>query len=288
MNYRTLMSVFLGVVLASSGWAAQPEPAEPETQPESQPEPAVQPDESVTPGSNLPKAEEILERYVEEIGGAEKMKAIKSLRIDGRYTGRPFKFAARLTLWKEHPSQFHLKIAEPAGETIEMAFDKDMGWERQPGVGARPIEGLRLIEMKDTADFWGEANWKERYISVETVGEIADFNGERAYVVHAKSVSGREKMLVFSVESGLYVGTRTLTVHPDTGKPAEYQSVLGPYKEFGGVKMPMGMTQRWVNGEEQVKIEYTKIEVNPEEKHDFSAPDDLQVAPADEDGADGG
>lgn len=289
MKNKALMSVLLGVVLIGAPVTAaqtepiQPEPSQPETVPTEPPlveEPATD--------AELPPAEEILNRFIEVIGGKEKMKEIKSLRIDGRYSGRPFKFAARLTLWKEHPNQFHLKIAEPAGETIEMAFDKGDGWERQPGLGARPIEGLRLIEMKDTADFWGEANWEERYVSTQTVGEIANFNGERAYVVHVNAVSGREKMLVFSVESGLYVGTRTLTVHPDTGEPAEYESVLGPYKEFGGVKMPMGMTQRWVNGADSVKIEYTSIEVNPEEKHDFGPPDDLQELPADEGGSKGG
>jgi hypothetical protein len=275
MNSRGWIAAVLAAGLVAPAWA-QTEPAPPAGDPQPV-QPEVKPAEPAAP---LPEAEDILERYVEAIGGAEKMKEIKSLRIDGRYEGRPFKFAARLTLWKEAPSQFHLKIAEPAGATIEMAFDKDMGWERQPGIGVREIEGLRLVEMKDTADFWGEADWKKRYTSVQTVGLLDNFNGERAYVVHAKAPSDREKMLVFSVESGLYLGTRTLTVHPDTKKPEQYESVLGPYKEFGGVKMPTGMTQRWVEIEGPiVKIEYTNIEVNPEEKHDFGPPDDLEQAP---------
>jgi len=252
--------------------------------PETQPVPAP-----AEPVEDLPTADEIFARHVEALGAPEKMKEIKSLRIEGRYVGAPFKFAARLTLWKQAPLQFHLRLAEPAGPTIELAFDKDIGWERQPGLGARLIEGIRRVERRDTADFWGEANWEERYLERETLGVIPSFHGERAYGVHVRAVSGREKLLIFSAESGLFLGTRTMTVHPETGKPAEFETVLKPYKEFNGVKMPMGMTQRWVKGTDSAVIEYTNIEVNPEEKHDFSPPADVQEAlPSDGDGSSGG
>lgn len=261
-------------LLVMPAWALAQEGAEPVPQPE----PATTPAQPTEPAADLPSAEEILKRHVEALGSPEKMKEIKSLRIDGRYVGAPFKFAARLTLWKEAPYQFHLKLVEPAGPTIELGFDKDTGWERQPGVGARYLEGIRLVEMRDTADFWGEANWEDRYLDMKTLGVVQDFNGQKAYAVHVTALSGRQKLLIFSVESGLFLGTRTMTVHPETGEPAEFETVLKPYKEFGGVKIPMGMIQRWVKGAEASVIEYTKVEVNPEEKHDFSPPDDVQAA----------
>lgn len=259
--------------------------AQDDAEPVPPPEPVLPAGEPQPSAADLPPAEEILARSVEAIGTPEKMKEIKSLRIEGRYVGAPFKFAARLTLWKEVPLQFHLKLAEPAGPTIELAFDKDTAWERQPGLGARYMEGIRLLEMRDTADFWGEANWKDRYLEKKTIGIIADFNGQRAYAVHVKALSEREKLLIFSVETGLFLGTRTMTVHPNTGLPTEFETVLAPYKEFHGVKMPMGMTQRWVKSRaEAARIEYTSVEINPEEKHDFSPPDDVQAAePADGD-----
>ncbi len=256
--------------------------ATPEVKPALQPESAAQPEPDASPDNaaeeELPKAEDLFERYVEAIGGREKMKEITSRRVDGRYVGRPFNFAARLTLWQEYPNKFHLKIHEPAGVTIELAFDGKVGWERQPGIGLRLVEGIRLLELRDTADFWGEANWEERYVAMKTLGVVDSFGGQSAYAVHVKTLSGREKLVVFSKETGLYLGTRTMTVSPDTGEPTRFESVLKAYKEFGGVKYPMGMIQRFEGGEDGIKIDYAKVEINSEEKHDFSMPEELRKA----------
>lgn len=237
------------------------------TQPEAEPE---QPLDT----SNLPEAEAIFKRYVEALGDPEAMKQIHSMKIDGRYVGRPFEFAARLTIWREYPNKFHLKIAEPAGETIEVGFDGSKGWERQPGVGLRMIEGLRLIELRDSSDFWGEANWETRYIEWKVLGRTT-VDGQKALGVYVKALSNREKALLFSEETGLYLGSRTFTVHPGTGQPSEFETVLKPYKEFDGVKIPMGMLQRFKGDEKATEFDYVKLVLNPDEKHDFSPPAEL-------------
>lgn len=224
---------------------------------------------------NLPEPEEVFEAYVEALGGREKMKEITSRRIDGRYVGRPFKFAARLTIWQEFPNKFHVKIQEPAGETIEIGFDGKQGWERQPGIGLRYMEGLRLIELRDSSDFWGEANYKERYVDWSVVGRSI-FQGQKAVGIHVKGVSGREKMLIFSEETGLYLGSRTFTVHPETGEPAEFETVLKEYKDFDGIKFPTGLIQRFRGEENAAEFEYVRITMNPKEKHDFGPPAELR------------
>lgn len=245
-------------------------------QPQPQGEPPVdtlgQPEEVDT--SNLPTAEEVFKRNLAAIGEAEKMEEVKSVRIDGRYLGRPFTFPARLTIWREYPNKFHLKIQQPAGEIIEIGFDGERGWERQPGAGLRKIEGMRLYELRDTSDFWGEANWENRYIDTEVLGRI-DFEGAKALGVHVKALSGREKVLIFSEESGLYLGALTKTVHPDSGDPIEFQTVLKPYEEFEGVKIPMGMSQRFKGDEKATEFDYVKVTINPETKHDFSPPAEI-------------
>ncbi len=272
-----MMSIFLAVALGITVAVAPTDSvATPDETPALQPEPDASPDNPAK--EELPKAEDLFKRHVEAIGGKEKMKEITSRRVDGRYVGRPFNFAARLTLWQEYPNKFHLKIHEPAGVTIELAFDGKVGWERQPGIGLRLVEGIRLLELRDTADFWGEANWEDRYVAMETLGVIDSFGGQSAYGVHVKALSGREKLVVFSKETGLYLGTRTLTVSPDTGEPAQFESVLKPYKEFAGVKYPMGMVQRFAEGKDGIKIDYAKVEVNSEEKHDFGPPEELRKA----------
>lgn len=234
-----------------------------------------QPAGEPTAAANLPTAEQLFEKYVEAIGGREKMKKITSRRIDGRYVGEPFNFPARLTIWQEYPNKFHIKIQQPAGDTIEMAFDGKVAWERQPGIGLRLIEGPRLIEMNDSSAFWGEAAYEDRYLSMKTLGEF-EFGEEKAFAVEATAVSGRVKLIVFSQETGLFLGTRTMTVHPQTGKPQQFETVLRPYEEFEGVKWPLGMIQRFRDDTKQVEQDFVKVQINPEEKHDFGPPEELK------------
>ncbi|GAB4386872.1 MAG: hypothetical protein Kow0022_17090 [Phycisphaerales bacterium] len=222
----------------------------------------------------LPSAEEVFRRNAAAIGEPDKVAAVKSIRIDGRYLGRPFTFPARLTIWREYPNKFHLKIQQPAGEVIEIGFDGQRGWERQPGIGLRKVEGIRLFELRDTSDFWGEANWENRYVDFKVLGRT-EFEGVKAVAVHVKALSGREKVLIFSEQSGLYLGSLTKTVHPDSGAPVEFQTVLKPYEEFEGVKIPMGMTQRFKGEEKATEYDYVRVTINPEQKHDFSPPAEI-------------
>ena len=226
--------------------------------------------------ANLPKPVDLFERYIKVIGGREKMKEITSRRIDGRYIGRPFTFPARLTIWQEMPNKFHLKIQQPAGETIEIGFDGEIGWERQPGIGLRLVEGQRLIELRDSSDFWGEVNYESKYLDMQTLGQFK-FGEETAIGVHVKAVSGREKVLVFSRDSGLYLGTRTLTVHPETGKPEQFETVLKAYQDVGGVLTTMGQIQRFKDDPKATEFDYVKVQVNLEEKHDFTVPPELKA-----------
>jgi outer membrane lipoprotein-sorting protein len=266
-------------VFSHASVLASPDPVESAPQPQqAAAQDAAPPAEDAA--AHLPPAEEIFERYVEAIGGLEKMKKITSRRIDGRYVGRPFTFPARLTVWQEFPNKYHLKIQQPAGETIEICFDGEVGWERMPGLGVRKIEGQRLIELRDTSDFWGEANFEARYVDMKTLGQFA-FSDQQAVGVHVTALTGREKVVVFSLDTGLYLGTRTLTVHPETGKPEQFETVFRKYEDVGGVLWPMGMVQRFKGDEKGTEFDFVKVQVNLEEKHDFGLPAELKdAAPA--------
>ncbi|MEL6740443.1 MAG: hypothetical protein AAFP26_07295 [Planctomycetota bacterium] len=223
--------------------------------------------------AEMPQPEAIFERYIEVIGGRDALDALKNREIRGVYEGPPFELPARLYMYQEKPNSAHLKIEQPFGGTIEISYDGQTGWERANDGTIRALTGLRLGEFIDTADFLGEANYKNRYAKLETVGESNLF-GRNVWLVAAEAPGGRTRRLAFDKETGLFSGTIT----PSTTAQGERLIVVtvDNYQDAGGVLYPTLVEQRIVGQEGVVStFRYNSIVTNIEGEHDFSAPGEI-------------
>lgn len=221
----------------------------------------------------LPTADELFERHIEAIGGRDAVFAQTSRRISGIYTGPPFEFPVRLTIWQDAPNRFHLRLAEPAGATMDVGFDGKTGWRAVSGASAQKLEGQDLAELRQTADFYGEANYSVRYPERQTVG-TATLGDKSVYVVAVKTIDGRELFVMFDTETGLFTGTRSKFADP-SGAVREMISVISEYEDAGGVLYPRRIEQLIGGLEKRITYEYRKVEVDvPDDGHDYSMPGD--------------
>lgn len=218
----------------------------------------------------LPPAEQVFEKYIEAIGGEEKVHSIKNRRIVGTFLGEPFEFKANLRIWWESDGRFHQNVSEPAGLRYNIFANKPYTWVQVQDREPRFLGGMQRIELLDTADFYGEANYKNRYTEYKTVGKGKVLDQE-VYVVKAVAKSGRPHMLYFNIETGLLVGTRAPTMNKD-GKAREMVVRLGDYKPFGGVLYPTRLEQQFVGSKETTRYQYNEIEVNVDDSHDYTPP----------------
>ncbi len=223
-----------------------------------------------SPSSELPKAEDLFELYIKNIGGHDKVFAQENRRITGVFDGAPFKFAARLTTWLEAPDKLRTKIAEPAGRVIEIGYDGEQAWRRIDGGKVVVLDGTQADSLRDAADFYGQANYKDRYVSTQTVG-VGELLERTVYIVKAVWPSGTTEHVLFDRESGLYVGVQ-YRVPVGEGEFRDILTIVDAYKDFEGVKYPTRITQMTSDGEIQAVYDYRDVSVDVDDGFDDYAP----------------
>ena len=217
-------------------------------------------------------ADEIIDKHLKAMGGVEKMKAIQSLRVTGKLKMGPME--APVTMLKGRPDQMRMDFTIQ-GMTGTQAFDGSTGWMVMPFMGKKEPEKMSedmLKDMKDEADFDGPlVDYKEKGNKVEFVGK-EDVQGSPAYKLKLTTKSGRESNLFLDAETYLLI--KTESKRKIQGQEVESESIIGDYKDVGGVLMPhsMEMHAKGAPGGQAITIE--KYEVNPKlEAASFKMPE---------------
>ncbi len=236
-------------------------------------EPAIQPtnpDDDI-PIVELPDAESVFERHIKAIGGMDAFKAHKNRKLVGRVMMRPGNSSSFITIWHVNPDKMFIKIEQPGASTFEIIFDGKNGWRNVPFGESIRYEGKRLAELRDESDFFGEANYKQRYKKIETLAS-GTYAGHDVYIVHAVDHRDKETQVIFDKDTGLLVGVRMLEKLPN-GQNDLVSVVISDYKEFNGILLPM-KSVRQSSQMEQV-VEFTKILIDVDDVPRFDPPKDL-------------
>lgn len=229
----------------------------------------AQPDKS--DAKSLPGAAELFEKYIEALGGESSIRSIKSRIIKGTMAaaGQDAQ-SVQLQTRQIAPDQIVATMTPATGEVIEVGYDGSVGWRRVGKQAPQAVTGGDLRQLKQTADIYQEANYKQRYKEMQTVS-LGDFQGKRAYEVRAVDAEGKTSLLYFDPQNSLLIGMR----HDQIG-PAGTEQVsiaLQDYKQFGGVLHPTRIVQS--AGGNEVVISYNDIRVNPADVGVISAPSEV-------------
>ena len=229
---------------------------------------------------DLPDAAQIVDRYVEALGGHDLLVS----RQNSRSTGSFSMPAAGLSGTMDVRSMVGrvLQRFEIEGYGTSMTgYDGEVGWSVDPNLGPRLLEGKELDALKESASIDASLRSADAYPVRETV-ELAEMNGQACHKVRFVSAAGRESFDCFSTESGLKVATITTQETPMGA--IEVLTLIGDYRDFDGINMPTRMTQQIYGAEQIITVETVEYGVVTEE--DFTPPPAIQtlIDPA----ADGG
>ncbi|MEZ6243675.1 MAG: hypothetical protein R3B57_11615 [Phycisphaerales bacterium] len=222
------------------------------------------------PKSDLPTAEDLFERHIAAAGGHDKIYAQKNRRIIGVFEGPPFKFPARLTTWLEAPDKLRSHIAEPAGRSIDIGYDGKTAWRQMEDGPVVILDESAAANLRDAADFYGQANYKNRYMSIKTIG-VGQLLGRSVYIVRAVWPSGVAEQVIFDRDSGYYVGVQ-YSIPTKEGSEVQILTVVDAYEDFGGAKYPTKITQMTPEGKVLAKYEYRNVRVDVDDGFDDYSP----------------
>jgi len=222
-----------------------------------------------------PAAVEVLEAFVEAIGGEEAVRSHTKLRRIGSYEGRPFSYKARLTMLSRAPDKQILRLTEPGGVSIEVGYNGEIAWQRINDNPPRRLQGVQAISVREDAILHRPVEYATLYSVLTDEGIVESQDGsQRFHAVKAVPVgSPRERVMYFDPETHLLVRIRVATLAGD--QPRQMDIDLSDYKEFEGVKYPTNVEQRFLGAQPHAIYEYLRIDVNPDDSFDFSPPEGL-------------
>lgn len=218
----------------------------------------------------LPPADEIIDRYVEAIGGAEVLRQYKSFALTGHVVVPQLDLEGAYVASFAAPNKFHSDYSVPGfSERIE-GFDGEVGWRLEGGVHPRIVEGRELKEMLLLADFDADLNYRRNYTVRETVGR-EEFAGADCYEVRLVTDFQEEYIHYFETDSGLLKGKKSWVGSPDDG--FEVTEILLDYRRVGGRLFPMVIKQQFT-GIEQV-ITLSEVTFGEVEEDAFKLPESV-------------
>ncbi len=218
------------------------------------------------PQETLPKAETILDRYVEVTGG----KAAYAKRTSEITTGT-MEFTAQglkgtMVRYSAPPDKSYASIELDGIGKIEQGSIDGVAWDKNAMTGPHIKSGEEKTQSLRDATFNSTLNWRSIYPKVETAG-VETIDGEVCYKVIQTPVDGKPVTTYYQKKSGLAV-KQTMIVVSQMGESA-VEATMSDYKNLGGVLTPTKMTQKMAGQEFSITILSVKVnEEIPAEKFD--------------------
>jgi hypothetical protein len=226
-------------------------------------------------------ADELVNKNIQAKGGIEKMKAIKSTRVTGRFSGGGG-FSAIIGQENMRPNLVRNTFSLQ-GMTSIQAYDGTTGWQIQPFGGRKDPELIgedNLRSLVRDADFDGPlVDYKEKGNTVEFLGhDIVD--GDDALRLKVTLKNG--DFIYYFLDPDTFLEIRKETVEFVRGSVRDNLTDLGSYKPVAGVMYPFTIaTGPKDNPNAWQTITLQKIEVNVTiDNADFAVPAALKQAAA--------
>ena len=205
--------------------------------------------------------DEIIAKNVKAHGGADKLKAVQTMRITG-----DFDFggtAGEFTQVYKRPMKVRLD-APIQGLVLTQAYDGQNGWMIVPFTGKtdpEPMPAETLKRMRETADFDGPLlDYKQKGNTVQLVGK-EKVDGADAY--HLKIVLNGGDVQDMYLDATTFLAIKRVASVTVQGTALDLESKFDNYKQVQGITIPFSIVQHAINGQiPDQKITFRTVELN--------------------------
>ena len=195
---------------------------------------------AMKPAAALPTADQVLDHYVQAIGGRAAW-----LKLNSRVSKGTIEIPAMNNLSgtveiHEKAPNLMLAVINLGGAAFEQGFDGNVGWSDNPQNGLRELSGGELDDARREANFYHAVELKKNYTKM-TVKGIERVNEHDTYVVEATRAEGAPDRMYFDTQTGLMV--RSVNQRYTTDGITEFTADVADYTEVDGVKLPFSVRQ---------------------------------------------
>lgn len=236
--------------------------------------PADEPEVIPQQASGSPSPDEVFDRYLAAIGGAEELSTLTSFFAKGTYQGYDDPEKIPVEIYGQAPNQFFQVIHGYNGDTT-FVDDGRSAWVVQSERDAPvPLLALAAGDL-DGAHLESELFFPARIkqllhnlrVGLPITGILSirpdtllgvGIDDRELTIVQGTTLAGNNVKLYFDRKTGLLVRMVRYTNLPVGFVPTEID--YSDYRNVSGMKMPFRMTKTWVNGRSVTEL--TSIESN--------------------------
>ncbi len=200
----------------------------------------------------------VIERYISALGGKESLQKVNSLSMsyDVSIPGAP---PLKAMILQKRPNKYRMELSAEGMGTVQKQIYNGKEGVNAGLQGKQKLEGEELEALALEAEMNPELNYLSEDYQVELT-QIANVDGEKAYVLEVTDKLGKTRSEYYSVQSGLKLKSESSEETPQgmmstTTKYSDYQEVKG-------VMYPHSKTI--VTGPQTIKFSNGQIEVNGE------------------------
>lgn len=213
-----------------------------------------EPDQVTRQATGAPTADQVLDKYIRAVGGAQKLAALTSYVARGTDLGYGDADPAPLQLYAKAPNQFAEVATTASGPRIRV-FDGREGYFKVPDVftplpnrvlNGGELEGARLDAALAFPGQIKQAlrNWR---------GAIPTAIGDKdVEVIQGTMANGFPVKLYFDEQTGLLL-RQVRYIDAAVGR-ATWQIDYDDYRDVAGVKIPFKRTLLWQAGQSQIVL----------------------------------
>lgn len=216
----------------------------------------------------LPKADTILDKYIEVTGGKAAYEKRHTEVSNGtmEFVGKGIK--GTLTSYRSEPNKSYTEVDIQGIGKIQEGTDGTVAWSLSALQGPRLKEGEEKAGAVQAARFNAELNWRDLY-KAETTG-LEQVDGKDCYKVKLTPKEGMTMTRFYDKQSNLLVKL-VMKVKNPMGE-FDVESKVSDYRKEGDILMPHRISQSAAGQEIAINIESVKHNAEiPKEKFDVPA-----------------
>jgi photosynthetic reaction center cytochrome c subunit len=220
-----------------------------------------EPDEIFRQAPGAPSSDQVLDKYIQALGGAQRVASLTSFVAKGSYQGYDDFEKYPVEIYAKAPGQRTTIVHGDSGDSTTTYNGRD-GWMAAPDtntpVPVLPLTGDDLSGAKVEAELSFPARVKQ-VLSDWRVGSPTTIDDRDVLVVQGKTGAGRPPVkLYFDVDSGLLVRLVRYTDTPVGSIPTQID--YADYRDVSGIKLPFKWTTTWTDGRSVTEL--SSVEVN--------------------------
>ncbi len=207
-----------------------------------------------------PAADQILDKYIQALGGAERLAGITSLAAKGTYAGFDTDLGkVPVEVYAKSPAQSTTIVHRSEKAENITTYDGRNGWIAMTNtiLPVKPLTGGELDGAQLDAEMFFPAGIKKYLRDWRTGFPPTTVNDQLVQVVQGTTPGGTRVKLFFDAKSGLLVRVARFADTALGFNPSQVD--YSDYRDLAGVKVPFHWTLTWTDG----RSEFEMSEVQP-------------------------